>query len=150
MDVYYISSHNSSRLFPTFSQGHVLKPHVWMRTMHKWRYNSLIVCVSDLIRSDGSLMIVQYWLHFAQIARVWNQKRHHGKHNRPVSCPVLALITSISRTDRRLTLERLFHILEPCSPTRIRTRSQGKCDKGTNKCVIICKRKGMKSSSILL
>lgn len=41
-----------------------------------------------------------------------------GKYNRPVSCPVLALITSISRADRRLSLERLFHILEPFAHSR--------------------------------
>lgn len=45
---------------------------------------------------------------------------HRGKYNRPVSCPVLALITSISRTDRQLSLERLFHILKPFAYTRAR------------------------------
>lgn len=51
---------------------------------------------------------------------------HRGKYNRPVSCPVLALITSISRTDWWLSLERLFHILEPFAYTRIRALTLGR------------------------
>lgn len=60
---------------------------------------------------------------------------HRGKYNGPVSCPVLALIISISRTDRRLSLERLFHITRAVRPhSDPRSRSRGKtCDKGTNK-----------------
>lgn len=55
-----------------------------------------------------------------------------GKHNRPVvSRPVLALITSISRTDRRLTLDRLFHILVPFAHS-VSLVSE-KCDKRRNK-----------------
>lgn len=52
-----------------------------------------------------------------------------GQHNRPVSYPVLALITSISRTTQRLNLDSLFHILEPFAHSR---SSPTKCDKRTN------------------
>lgn len=68
-----------------------------------------------------------------------DDETHRGIYNRPVSCPVCVLalnITSISRTDRRLTLESLFHIPEPFahSATRSCVRLWGKCDKGANKC----------------
>lgn len=66
--------------------------------------------------------------------------RHQGKYNRPVSRPVLALITSISRADRRLNLERLFHILGLFAHSRTLAFSLSgkKCDKETNKCAVGC------------
>lgn len=70
---------------------------------------------------------------------------NRGKHNRPVSCPVLALITSISRTDRRLTLDRLFHILEPFAHSVPLVRE--KCDERRNKRVSPWRRVSFRRSS---